>query len=220
MPPWLTIYDHINYAQWGPAYLADMKGLAQTAPEVQKKFLAGNFVVKRHAGRFNQVPVNQATEWVNKVCKLSSGIIGITLNDTARDSFCTTWSERSQISEETLHLVGIHSDAYEDFSIRKGLPSKMKQDCNAVPRIEAQFRRFKVFKTCDQEDACTAATRLRPLTTNDIATDEVTADLLTANDRGKDIITQNVRDRLVKTISSIDRSSISQRHLQRCTRCL
>ena len=107
MLPWLTIYDHVNYARWGPVYLADMRGLAQTAPEVHEEFMAGNFVVKRHAGRFNQVQVDQATEWVNKVCKLSNGINGITWNDTARDRFCTTWSERSQISEDTLHLFGL-----------------------------------------------------------------------------------------------------------------
>lgn len=65
MLPWMTIYDHVSYARWGPVYLADMKRLAQTAPEVHKEFLAGNFVVK-HASRFNQVPVNQATEWVKK----------------------------------------------------------------------------------------------------------------------------------------------------------
>ena len=25
MLPWLTIYDHTNYARWGPVYLEDMK---------------------------------------------------------------------------------------------------------------------------------------------------------------------------------------------------
>ena len=30
MLPWLTIYDHTNYAQWRPVYLADMKLLKKT----------------------------------------------------------------------------------------------------------------------------------------------------------------------------------------------
>ena len=25
MLPWLTVYDHTNYARWGPVYLTDMK---------------------------------------------------------------------------------------------------------------------------------------------------------------------------------------------------
>ena len=200
MLPWLTIYDHVNYARWGPVYLADMRELAQTSPEVHEEFLAGNFVVKRHAGRFNQVPVDQATEWVNKVCKLSNGIIGITRNDTARDRFCTTWSERSQISEDTLHLFGLCNDDSEgDFSTRKdGLPSKMTRDWDAMSKLEAQFRRFKVFTTFDQDNTPLAVTQLKSLTTNDIATEEIAADLLTANERGKDAVLKNVKERLVE----------------------
>ena len=47
MLSWLTIYDHTNYAQWRPVYLADMKLLEKTAPEVHAKFLDENFVMKR-----------------------------------------------------------------------------------------------------------------------------------------------------------------------------
>ena len=65
MLPWVTIYDHTNYARWGPVYLADMKLLEMTAPEVYAEFMQGNFVVKRTKRRFNQVPADQATEWIN-----------------------------------------------------------------------------------------------------------------------------------------------------------
>ena len=199
MLPWLTIYDHLNYARWGPVYLAEMKGLPKTALDVYEEFLAGNFVVKRHSGRFNQVPVDQATEWMNKVCKLSNGIIGITQNDTARDRFCTTWSERSQISEDTLQLFGLcKDDAEVDFTTRKdGLPSKRIQDWDAVAKLETQFRRFKVFTEIDQ-DATSGDVKLRSLTTNDLATDGITTDLLTAEEKGVELVKQNVKERLVE----------------------
>ena len=62
-----------------------------------------------------------------------------------------------------------------------------------------------MFTTSDQEDTSAAVTRLRSLTTNDIATEEVTADLLTAKDRGKDVVLQNVKQRLVeKTVPFFD----------------
>ena len=83
MLPWLTIYDHTNYAKWGPVYLAEMKNLENNAPEVYAEFMNGNFVVKRSKRRFNQVPANQAAEWINKTCKMQNGIIGITRNDQA-----------------------------------------------------------------------------------------------------------------------------------------
>ena len=103
-----------------------MQQLPQTAPNVYQEFVSGNFVVKRHVGRFNQIPVDQATEWTNKICKVTGGIIGITRNDPARDKFCTTWSERSQIAEVTYCLFGLRDeDADADtFSTRKdALPS-------------------------------------------------------------------------------------------------
>lgn len=199
MLPWLTIYDHLNYAWWGPVYLADMKGLPKTAPDVYEEFLAGNFVVKRHSGTFNQILVDQATEWVNKVCKLSNGIIGITKNDTARERFCTTWSERSWISEDTMQLFGLYNEDKEDnFSTRKdGLPSKRKQDWDAVTKLKAQFQRFRVFSECTHE-ATDTVTKLRSLTTNDLATDEVTTDLLTAKRKGMELVKQNVKERLIE----------------------
>ena len=36
----------------------------------------GNFVVKRSKRRFNQVPADQATEGINKTCKMQNGIRG------------------------------------------------------------------------------------------------------------------------------------------------
>jgi hypothetical protein len=127
MLPWMTIYDHTNYARWGPVYLAEMKGLATTAPTIHEEFMAGNFVIKRSKKYFNQVPVDQATEWVNRMCKISNGIIGITRNDPARDRFCATWAERSNISHDTKYLYGIIEEDVDQQAIstrKDSLPSK------------------------------------------------------------------------------------------------
>ena len=47
---------------------------------------------------------------IYKTCKIQNGIVGITRNDQARHRFCVTWSERSQISEDTRHLFGLEDD--------------------------------------------------------------------------------------------------------------
>ena len=47
MLPWLTIFDYANYAKWGPVYLAEVKNLQNTAPEVYAEFMNENFVIKR-----------------------------------------------------------------------------------------------------------------------------------------------------------------------------
>ena len=67
-------------------YLADIKLLEMTAPYVYAEFMQGNFVVKRTKIRFNQVPTDQAIEWINKTCKVQNGIISITRNDQTMDT--------------------------------------------------------------------------------------------------------------------------------------
>ena len=146
MMPYLAIYDHTNYSRWGPVYLSNMKQLAVTAPDVHRDFAEGNFVVKRSSHRFNQVPVDQATEWQNRMCKLSSGIFCITRNDTAQDRFCITWSERSYISEQTKKLYGLQDSDHEAISTRKeGLPSRVVKDEDNVQSLIRCFKQFSVF---------------------------------------------------------------------------
>ena len=105
MLPRMTVNDHTNYARWGTIYLAEMKSLGTSHQE----FMNGNFVVRHGKGRFNQVPIDQATKWQNRICEISNGIIGITRNDTARDKFCITWVERSYISHSTKCLLDVEN---------------------------------------------------------------------------------------------------------------
>ena len=82
----------------------------ESLTEVYEEFKAGNFVIKKSNGRFNQAPIAQGTGWVNKMCKVSSGITGITRNGTARDKFCITWAQRFVISDATRDLLGLVDD--------------------------------------------------------------------------------------------------------------
>ena len=89
-------------------------------------------------------------------------------------------------------------DIEVDYATRKdGLPSKRIQDWDAVTKLETQFRRFKVFTEIDQ-DATSGDVKLRSLTTNDLATDGITTDLLTAEEKGVELVKQNVKERLVE----------------------
>lgn len=207
MLPWFTIYDHTNYARWGPIYLADMKLLEKTAPEVYTEFRNGNFVVKRTKRRFNQVSADQATEWMNKICKMQNGIIGITRNDQARDKFCITWSERSAITQDMRVLFNLDDDEEETaFTRSDSLPSRTKRDTDDVKKLFTQLTKFDVFRTHttmterEDVDAVSDVTEipLVSLATKDIATSEVVADLLTAKDRGKQCLMTNVKERLIE----------------------
>ena len=118
--PWLTIYDHTNYARWRPIVLTEMANLSTTAPDILNEFKKGNFVVKISKHRFNQVSADQGTEWVNKICKLHNGVIGITQNDCSRDKFCLTWAMRCDITESLKHLLNMCSNDEELSVISRG----------------------------------------------------------------------------------------------------
>ena len=83
--PYFAAFDNSNYTRWGVIFLADMKMLLQTAPEVQQAFERGDFVTKETASTFNQIPDDLALEHVNKSGKVAGGLAGITRTDSARD---------------------------------------------------------------------------------------------------------------------------------------
>jgi len=71
----------------GAVYLSDTKRLKKIALEVHSEFLSGNCTVKRTQRRFNQVPVDQAIEWINRTCEMHNGI---TRNDKGRSKCFVT----------------------------------------------------------------------------------------------------------------------------------
>ena len=114
MLPWFALYNHTNYARWGPVYLADMRQLATSTPEVYEHLQDGMLSVKRTDSKFSRVSVDQALEHVNKVSKVSGGIVGITRRSAARNKWCLTYNEKSRLAEPTYKMFGLHVDVDVD----------------------------------------------------------------------------------------------------------
>jgi len=80
-------HDRLNYARMIPLYLAEMKSLKTTDPDIDAEFQNGNWVVNNNA----QIPFcglgpDNALEHVNRYMKVSGGLVGITLNPSGRAS--------------------------------------------------------------------------------------------------------------------------------------
>ena len=101
MLPWFALYGHTNYTRWGTIFLADMRELAYTAPDVHSGFLGNDFVVKESHVALNQIPDDQGLEHVNKMGKIAGGLTGITRSDGARDRCCLTYNERANLAQHT-----------------------------------------------------------------------------------------------------------------------
>ena len=188
MIPWMVMYDHTNYARYGPIYLSDMKQLSTTAPDVYNEFESGNFVIKSTTGRFNQIPVDQALEHVNKKGKTSGGLIGITRIESARDEWCLTYNGHSKLSEDTRRMVGLADleDLDEQPHIERG-KQRITRDERDVMALKDQFQVCDVFSDTPY---------LLNISTKEVASEDIQKDLLTAFERGKVATKAFINDRM------------------------
>ena len=78
MLPWFFAYDHTNYTQYLPVYLAHMITLPETHPEAHALLENGDFGVQRTTSHgFSQMPVDQTIEQtLNRSTKTKGGIVG------------------------------------------------------------------------------------------------------------------------------------------------
>ena len=145
MLPWFAAFDHVNYTRWGIVFLADMKLLPKTAPEVYEGFLRGDFVTKETENSFKDIPNDQALEHVNRFGKVAGGLVGITRTDSARDRWCITYNERATLSEDTKTMFNV-GGGNEANSHRELGKARMRRDKEDVLKLVSCFTRYEVFR--------------------------------------------------------------------------
>ena len=109
-------YDRINYARMIPLYLAEMKMLQVSEPDIYQEFLEGAWIVNKNLNvSFCALGADHALEQVNRSMKVSGGLVGITLNPSARTKFFLIAPELSRLAEEARSMAGTtstHSSAH------------------------------------------------------------------------------------------------------------
>jgi len=84
-----------------------LKSLKTTDPDIDAKFQNGNWVVNKNA----QIPFcglgsDNALEHVNRSMKVSGGLVGITLNPSARARFFLIAPELARLAEQANDMAG------------------------------------------------------------------------------------------------------------------
>ena len=64
-------YDKQKYARLVPLYLAEMKALQSTDPDIHQEFIDGNFVVNKNQITFCAIGVDHALEHINRIMKVT-----------------------------------------------------------------------------------------------------------------------------------------------------
>ena len=73
-----------------PLYLAEMTALQSTDADIHQEFIDGNFVVNKNQIPFCAIGVDHALEHINRIMKVTGGLVGITQNASARERFFLT----------------------------------------------------------------------------------------------------------------------------------
>ena len=196
----MALYDHFNYTRWGIIYLADMLELEHTAPDVHKEFLSGNFVVKESVGVFNQVHTDMALEHVNKLCKVAGGIIGITRSKPALDRWMLSCCDLARLVDDVHSLTGLSSN--KTVTHKDTGKQRIDRDEGDVCKLQEQLQKFNPFaRNC---------TDLMCISSNDIVPPDVQRDLLTAQERGKQLLIRFMQDRLQPNATQMFRAPITK----------
>ena len=91
-----------------PLYLAEMKSLKTTDPEIEAESQNGNWEINKNAlVAFCGLGDDHALEHVNRSMKVSGGLVGMTLNPSARVKFFLISPELARLAEEAYDMAGV-----------------------------------------------------------------------------------------------------------------
>ena len=183
MLPIFMRYDHTNYARWGTIYLSEMN---QLPAEVQSEFNNGNFVVKRSKLRFNQVDPDQSQEWLNATGKKGGGITGITKTPSALSRWALSYNFRAHIAADTREMYRLGLD--DTMVHNEGTKGRQTRDDQDEKALLTTLTSFNLFTNEGEE--------LQNIATKDLATAEITNDLLNVTEKGQTQLMRFVEERL------------------------
>lgn len=93
-----------------PLYMAEMKALTNTDPEIYEEFKDGNWVVNKNpCVPLCALGADNALEHINRSMKVTGGLVGITLNPSARAKFFPIDPELARLADQAKDMAGVSS---------------------------------------------------------------------------------------------------------------
>lgn len=163
-----------------------MEHLAQTALEVYKGFLDGNFVAKETNYSFSGVPYDLCLEHTNKTTKAAGRLVAITRNELETLSQSPTTNEHPFHRIQDLCMNWHMMEKMKKDTHKDCLPSSQRRDNNDAFKLVDQFRRYHVIQMENMHE-------LFSLTTGDVASEDILKDPINAADSGKKIVNEFVK---------------------------
>ena len=154
------VHDMLNYARMIPVYLAEMDIVKKTDPEIYQEFQNGNWVVNKNAKvALCAVGADHAPEHVNRSMKVSGGLIGITLNPTARTKYFLIAPELARLAEQAKLMAGTSSKTQTSHH-NLTTAARLREERN-VQQLTASIQRFTNPFTEEGPDLFNLVTKVR-----------------------------------------------------------
>ena len=118
-----------------------MKSLKTTDPDIEAEFQNGNWVVNKNA----LVPscglgADNALEHVNRSMTVSGGLVGITLNPSARAKFFLISPELAQLAEEANDMAGVSTKLQDQhYNLTAAVLSREEKNISKLTATIAGF---------------------------------------------------------------------------------
>lgn len=181
-------HDQLNYARMIPLYLAEMKSLEKSNPEIYKEFQEGNWVVNKNShAAFCALGADHALEQLNRSMKVSGGLIGITLNPGARATFFLISPEMARLASEAQHMAGWVSSARKEHHALSA--TALQNHENNVLKLAATMRSFTNPFSVEGDD-------LFNLVTKSVMPENVKQDLCKQGEIGQELFETFVAQRI------------------------
>jgi len=180
-------HDRYNYARMIPLYLAEMASLSESDPEIYEEFQQGNWIVNKNAQvAFCAVGADHALEHINRSMKVSGGLVGITLNESARAKFFLIAPELARLAEQANTLAGLSSNHSRHHHNLTAADIQREEK-----RIEQLTSTIKIFTNPFSDH-----TDLFNLVTKVVMTENAKKDLCQQRDIGRQLFECYVKDRI------------------------
>ncbi|KAK3746101.1 hypothetical protein QZH41_015518, partial [Actinostola sp. cb2023] len=186
-------HDRFNYARMIPVYLAEMASLEASDPEIYDEFINGNWVVnKNEEVSFCAVGADNALEHLNRSMKVSGGLVGITLNESARTKFFLIAPELSRLAEEAKCMAGLSPETPEQHHNLSA--AILAREEKGVHQLTTTIKSFTNPFSIGDDSTCN--TDLYNLVTKVVMSDKIKNDLCQQSEIGRKLFHLFVDERL------------------------
>ena len=184
------VHDKVCYLRMIPLYLAEVASLESSDPEIYGEFTTGNWVVNKNKEvPFCAVGGDTALEHLNRSMKVSGGLEGNTLIESAQAKFFLIAPELARLTAEAKAMAGLVPERAHHRELNSAV---LTDEDNSLNKLTETIKTFTNPFSSDQN----TNTALYNLVTKVVMNEKTKKDLVNQSEEGRKLFSYFVQDRI------------------------